>query len=107
MAQIHFLCRNRQNLRCVDPATKTYDSGDWDISGEQAAQLVGGTIYLHNAKGERSYFGGKVTEFRVTETGTARSKRIIFTLLSEDTRKGAPWPSGTSHPRAFTSGLIP
>ncbi len=106
MAHIHFLCRNRANLRCVDPATRAYDSGDWDLTGEQAAQLIGGTLYLHNAKSERAYFGGKVTDFRITEIGTARSKRIIFTFVSEAERKGASWPAVSNHPRAFTTGII-
>lgn len=103
MASIHFICRNAANLNPVK--LPLYESGDWDISLEEGARLVGGKIYLHQTKATPSYFGGRIDSFRTIETSNARTTRVIFTLTSMLECKGARWPV-VRNARAWTSGVM-
>jgi hypothetical protein len=103
MPSIHFICRNRANLHPVKHPV--YDSGDWDVTPEDAARLAGGMIYLHQTKAKLSYFGGRIDSYRTTETGNSHRLRIVFTFTSTPEGKGVKW-RGTDHPRSWTSGVV-
>ena len=103
MSSIHFICRDRANLHPVNPPV--YESGDWDVTPEDADKLVVGMIYLHQTKAALSYFGGKITSYRMTETDNLHRRRIVFTFTSMPEAKGVKW-RGTNHSRAWTSGVI-
>ncbi len=103
MASIHFICRNRANLTLLK--LPVYESGDWDVSPEDAEKLIGGMIYLHQTKAKPSYFGGRVESYRGKDTSNPRSRRIVFVLTAIQQGRGAKWP-GASHPRAWTSGVV-
>ena len=102
MPSIHFVCRDRLNLHRTG---SSYESGDWDMPPEEAATLVGGMIYLHQTKGTRSYFGGRVESFREIDTDRAHGRRIIFKFSFTEAGRGTEW-RGSSKPRAHSSGII-
>ncbi|NOK17642.1 hypothetical protein [Corallococcus carmarthensis] len=105
MASTHIKCARELNLHAVKPPI--YNSGYWDFSPEEAAQLVGGTIYLHETKGKRSYFGGTVLSYEVVEVPEkANAKRIMFRIHSTAEAKNKEW-RGTNHVRAWTGGILP
>ncbi len=103
MADIHLLCRRGLNVRLVDHPV--YETGDWDVSPEEAARIVGGMLFLHETKDKRSYFGGRIEGFRVVETEEAHARRVVFRLTSLKEGKGVKW-RGASHGRAWTSGVV-
>jgi hypothetical protein len=103
MASIHFICRDRANLHPV--GHPIYDSGDWDITVEDAARLTGGMIFLHQAKAQLSYFGGVIESHRLTETGNAHSQRVVFRFTFVPEGKDVKW-RGADHDRAWTSGIV-
>jgi hypothetical protein len=100
---MHLICRDRLNLHAVEHPL--YESGDWDVTPEDAQRLVGGMLYLHQTKAERSYFGGRVESFREVDVDAAHKRRIVFRLRSMREAKGVPW-SGPDHPMAWTSGVL-
>ena len=104
MISIHFVCRDRQNLNPVKHPL--YESGHWDLTPEEAKNLVGGMIYLHQTKTKLSYFGGRIDDYRSVETENARSQRVVFIFTYRPEGKGAKW-RGADHARAWTSGIIP
>ncbi len=103
MASIHFVCRRELNLHVVKHPV--YESGDWDVTREDAERLVGGMLYLHETKADASYFGGQISAYRVVETDRAHSDRVIFTVRSMREAKEVRW-SGIDHGRASNSGVI-
>ena len=102
MLSIHFICRGSLNVHVVKHPV--YESGVWDVENN-AAKLVGGMLYLHEAKADPSYFGGRIESFRVVETDEAHSRRIVFTVTSLREGKGVRW-RGTAHGMAWTSGVV-
>ena len=110
MNAIHFKCeRNAQggltNLT-YDKDAKTYRSGYWNISVEEAEKLVGGWVYLHEAKTVSSQFGGKVLAFeQVQREELARKERIVLVVTSEKEGRGQKW-RGKRHEMAWTGGLV-
>ncbi|MFB1485399.1 hypothetical protein [Corallococcus sp. RDP092CA] len=105
MASVHLKCQRERNLHTV--AHPIYDSGYWDFTPEEAAQLVGGTLYLHETKAERSYFGGTVLSYEVVNVPEkAHSQRIMFRIRSTAEAKNKAW-RGANHGRAWTGGILP
>lgn len=107
---IHLVCghdeRHQPNNVSPEPGTKTFWSGNWDLSEDDAARLVGGWIYLHATKGSPSYYGGPVRAFSpVTVSGVARQRRIRFRFAPSFLAKGRRW-RGQDHGRAWTGGLV-
>jgi len=103
MICIHLLCRDRLNVHAVKHPV--YDSGTWDVSPQDAASLVGGMIYLHQAKAQPSYVGGRIESYREIHTDLAHSRRIIFTFTSTADGKGVRW-KGAEHSMAWTGGVV-
>jgi hypothetical protein len=50
MTSIHLVCRDNQHLTPIK--APVYESGDWDITLEDAERLVGGMIFLHQTKAQ-------------------------------------------------------
>jgi len=102
MPSIHFICRRGLNLNVVKHPV--YESGVWVVE-EEAAGLVGGMMYLHETKADKSYFGGRIDSQRIVETDYARSRRVVFTVTSLREGKGVRW-RGAAHGMAWTSGVV-
>lgn len=103
MARIHFICR--AGLGVIPTKFPEFESGNWDITEDEAKELVGGKMYLHESKNEPSYFGGKIANYRIVEIGEAHSQRVVFKIVSERDGKGVDW-EGASHGMAWTSGCL-
>ena len=104
MLGLHLLCRDRQNLtRGAVP--DAWETGFWDVSKENAATLVGGMLYLHQSKGARSYFGGRISSFREVETEPARKTRIVFGFTFDANARDVPW-QGAKHAMSVKSGVV-
>lgn len=105
-SRAHFLCRvvdgAPRHLRKVD--MPVFESGMWAIKEDEAKSLVGGMIYLHDAKAEPSYFGGVVTGYRPAD-GAEYEGRWVFTVASTVSGKKATW-EGKDHAMAFWSGVL-
>ena len=102
---IHFVCRGRENVAVVQHPT--YTTGYWGVSEDGADKLIGGMVYLHETKGEPSYFGGRVASWRYAtdDDSVEHAGDIIFTIQTNADGKGQPW-SGRIHSMAWTSGLV-
>ena len=111
MKAVHVICRkeppsNKPLGIFPAPGPNQYTSEAWDFSPDEAEALVGGLIYFHQSKGEKSYFGGEVTAFEVLyREDLAHQQRIKFTLTSRAECRNHPW-RGSDHLMAWTSGLI-
>jgi len=76
------------------------------FSSEEAAQVVGGMLYLHERKATESWFGGRINGFREVEIETvAHNNRIVFTLTFLDEGRDVEW-CGANHGMAWTSGVV-
>lgn len=102
--RIHFICRHGLNLALVE--FPVCESGYWDIPIEDAQQMIGGMIYLHEEKAAVSYWGGVIEDWRTEERhDVARPMRIAFRGRSISDGKDARW-EGDSHQRAHYSGIV-
>jgi hypothetical protein len=81
------------------------ESGDWDLSADEASELVGAMSFLHETKKQPSYFGGVIESYRQVQTDNEHHQRIIFRFRFVPTGKGQLW-SGANHARAWTSGVV-
>jgi len=111
-ANIHFICRGQLGIQVRDKASHSYTSSAWLLKPEEAAALVGGTVFFHETKSQPSYFGGTVQSVDVPEplegdeTEPGRN-RYVLTLTSTREAKGVKWDKrGRSYGMAWTSGLI-
>jgi hypothetical protein len=105
MARAHFIGKLGENLRIIDKVKRRYTSGVWDISADDAARLVGGSIYLHKTKAEPSFFGGRVLSFRQVETDYAHSTRVEFEVELRADGRDQPW-EGRDDGRTWWSGIV-
>ena len=101
----HLICKHGALVEAIKPREAAYSSGDWDISEEDARRLVHGTLYFHQAKATRSYFGGTVTGYEMVETENKKSLRVRFFLTATQEAKGVPW-QGRDDDMAWFSGVI-
>lgn len=115
MSSIHIICKKaedgsewigRRGVSCVDKVEHIYVSGKWDLDLEAAKILIGGDLYLHETKNDRSGFGGKIIEVRpaILET-KARDQRIEFVFKATKEHKGKAW-KGANHAMAWNSGIL-
>lgn len=106
---IHLICRRDDGVN-LNGLSKLEDgswrSCCWAISQAEANALVGGWIYLHNAKKDGSEFGGLVRSVEPAErAGNAREVgwAIIFEARAEGRRQA--W-RGATHSMAWTGGVV-
>ena len=105
MKSAHLICKSANGVSKAD-GKNTYFSGSWVIPKEEANELIGGRLYLHENKSEPSYFGGSVVEWRNSkrEVG-AIEEGVTFVIEADKDGKGARW-KGNSHAMAWFSGIV-
>lgn len=59
--------------------SNTYESGFWKLTPKRARQAVGADMYFHSKQSEPSFFGGRITDYRI-KTDPPWRDHIIFTL---------------------------
>jgi hypothetical protein len=104
MMGLHLLCKDRLNLkRGAEPGT--WESGFWNVSKTDAASLVGGMLYLHQTKGDRSYFGGRISSFKEVQPEGASGTRVVFGFVFEERGREASW-QGAKSGMAVKGGVV-
>lgn len=109
-SSIHLLNRfengHSLNLHLLEKSQNLYSSGNWDLAVDDAQKLIGGWLYLHEAKSALSYFGGMITDFeQIRVDDAAHAERIVFILVSRLEGKGKKW-RGQKHGMAWSGGLV-
>ena len=98
---------------------KTYQSGYWNFTLEEATKLIGGNIFLHHTKKQPSTVGGNVkdcyqqelTEDNLLELGIdyielpKRRNRVVFVFESLGTCKDVAW-RGNDWLMSYNGGII-
>ncbi len=104
----HFINRREGSGRegLIRVEGNRYGSCCWAISAEEAAGLIGGWIYLHQSKGDRSAFGGVVQAVEPADRlGTARQEGYIIYFETRREAREQAW-RGAHHAMAWWSGLV-
>lgn len=83
---IHLIER-MSHIKSLDKETALWESGWWMVSPDIAAKLVGGRIFFHKAQIKPSYFGGRITKFRIETEGIFRG-RVLFNFIASHEFKG-------------------
>ena len=102
----HLICKidkenitQSRNLHKDDNEKDIFLSGNWTIKLEEAKALIGGKLFLHREKDQKSYFGGDVID--ITTTLVDNNEKIIFKFkASEEVKKGRSW-EGQYEPVSF------
>ena len=102
----------------VKDETNLYISCCWDFKLEEAKTLIGGMIFFHDAKSERSKLGGNVvdvqsvthdeeTEFHKVnpEDQNKKQSRVMFKFEITPEGREQIW-RGMDHSMSWTSGII-
>ena len=99
----HFICKSGFGIK--SNGGREYTSEAWDLSEAEALSLIGGTIFFHESKNDRSYFGGTVMKFESIKSNAVHENRIKFYLTPSIEAKGQSW-NGKTHSMAWFSGII-
>jgi hypothetical protein len=86
MAAIH-LIEQKGNIWKVQGSPGEWESGYWVVAQENAANLIGGDLYLHSGQADPSHFGGTLLGCRVQSEG-ALSGRYIFRIHATVAHRG-------------------
>lgn len=105
MATAHFICKGRLGIAKAQGKDE-YTTASWAITDAEANQLVGGRIYLHETKGQPSFFGGVVKEwFHSQRTIGVREEGVTFLIVADKEAKGVAW-RGKDHVMAWFSAVL-
>jgi hypothetical protein len=87
------LIEKLQKQRPVERGSEYWESGNWKVAEKTAKSLVGARIYFHETKSKRSYYGGVITDFRVTPGEQADTPgRVSFIFVPD--REGVGFVAG-------------
>lgn len=83
-----------------------YASGSWVFKDYEAQSLLGGLIFLHEAKNKPAHFGGLIFDWKPTVVADAKTQdRIIFHFLYVSDTLHADW-QGAVHKQAWTGYIV-
>jgi hypothetical protein len=74
-AKVHLI---EKNGRFKKIAGQAHESGFWTVTPQKADSLIGGDIYFHKKQTEPSFFGGRITGYRIHEVNDEFYGKIIF-----------------------------
>lgn len=112
--RIHFICRKNPKgagltgvVSIPHPQfNSSYISGKWDVSEQDAQSLLGGLIFLHDAKTKTSNFGGLIYDwFKDPVPDKAHPARISFKFLAVAEGRYAEW-EGRNFMMAWQSEVV-
>jgi hypothetical protein len=114
-ARIHLICRKLptgNGFIGLEPCLHSrfdsaYISGKWSIAETDAQKLLGGLIFLHEAKTKTSQFGGLIYNwFKDPVPDKANPDRISFKFLAVTEGRYAEW-GGRNFMMAWQSEVVP
>jgi len=83
-----------------------YISGKWVLDKATAQSLLGGLIFLHEAKTKTSHFGGLIYDWEYTpDMAKPTEDRISFKFLAVADGRYVRW-GGKDHVMAWQSGIV-
>lgn len=93
----HLICKKDEenktqsrNLHKSDNEKNVFLSGNWSIKFEEAKALIGGQLFLHREKDQKSYFGGDVID--ISTVFVDDDEKVIFKFkATEEAKKGRAW----------------
>ena len=102
----HLICKidkknitQSRNLHKDDNEKGIFFSGNWTIKLEEAKALIGGKLFLHREKDQKSYFGGDVID--VNPILVDDNEKVIFKFkATEEAKNGRAW-EGQYEPVSF------
>lgn len=103
MPCLHVICRAFLHVKKIDETS--YESGYWPVSEEYTNQLIGGMLFLHETKSERSYYGGTVKSFRKSGPESPHPGRMIFIFQPTADARGQRW-RGQDDPMSWVGGVV-
>jgi hypothetical protein len=87
----------KPGLKQIDRENCVWDSGYWKVTPDNAANLVGGDIYLHTAWAQLSHFGGVVTAYTVYHhPGDDGDGSVVFRFHARREHKDVKAPPGAN-----------
>ena len=108
---IHLICRrvpggSLKGVDWIDRAERLCRSVSWDLSQDDAHEIIGGWVYMHESKGDLSQFGGVVEDIEETNTLNSHGRpEVVIVLRSRKEAKGQKW-RGKSHGMAWCGGVV-
>ncbi len=113
MKAIHIICHAKgaghKNLWELTADPKTYRSACWALSASEVQELVGGWLFLHEAKKKPSYLGGVIQRLETCDRPRkATDKGIAFFFEERPEGAGCPWnwSRSTGNPYEWHSGVV-
>ena len=101
----HLICKidedNKTKSRNLhkDAEKDIYFSGNWTIKLDEAKALIGGKLFLHREKDQKSYFGGNVID--VSSIIVDDNEKVIFKFkATKEAKNGRAW-EGQYEPVSF------
>lgn len=77
------------NFQRLDRETHLYESGNWNVGQQKAAELVGARIYFLEKQAGESFFGGVIQSFRaLPENDPIAPGRIVFSFIADEAGRG-------------------
>lgn len=97
---------SRKGLTLQERATDTWRSCCWLLSGEEQDALLGGWLYLHDAKAKPASFAGQILGFEPAKRdGAAIEDGVAILFRADRSGRDQKW-RGASHAMAWSSGVI-
>ncbi len=83
---------NAQAGKVTRVSSDELESGDWKITQKVAESSLGAELHLHEVQQERSWRAGKITAWRLHQSGNGR---VVFRFRVDDTLRRfqrSGWP---------------
>lgn len=112
--RLHLICHKNPegrgyiglNLTQHPNFNHAYISGKWVLDTVTAQDLLGGLIFLHEAKTQTSYLGGLIYDWENTpDLSKPLENRISFKFLAVADGRYVRW-GGKKHVMAWQSGVV-
>ena len=85
--KLHLIEKLRK-MKPISQGSSTFESGDWTIAAERAQRLIGATVFFHETQTDPSYYGGKITGYRVIPAGSPNAGKIVITFVRDEAAIG-------------------
>lgn len=126
MRVIHIICKKDEKtnrpigITPIDVKTNRYMSCCWDFDIDEMKDVIGGMIFFHRSKSEKSYLGGVIHNVHPIEMNPSyegpyytpskedvgkRSDRMMFEFEVTNDGREVKW-RGSDHSMSYFSGIV-